>query len=191
VQSWVTKALADPTGQDVKPDRPPREWHKLLPWWDAERAAMIEALTDPEAPAWLPFARYPQSASSWARRQAHEAAIHRVDAELARGGAPSRPFDAEFAADGIDELLATMIPSRGDWSQSTASGSVVVHATDVGRTWTVLLEPGSAPRVEDGGLAGDATIEGSADAVYRRVWRRPSEAKVTGDTVLLEPLASP
>ncbi|NKQ55083.1 maleylpyruvate isomerase family mycothiol-dependent enzyme [Amycolatopsis sp. K13G38] len=191
VQSWVRKSLADPSGRDVKADRPPQAWDELLPWWDEQRTEMIEGLTDPDVPAWLPFTRYPQVTGSWARRQAHEAAIHRLDAELACGPAPSLLFDSEFAADGIDELLAWLVPTRGDWSQSRAAGSVVVHAADAGRTWTVVLEPGSAPRVEDGGLDGDVVIAGTADAVYRRVWRRPSEAKVTGNTALLEPLAGP
>ncbi|RZV43912.1 MAG: hypothetical protein EX269_12530, partial [Acidimicrobiales bacterium] len=50
----------------------------------------------------------------WARRrQAHEALIHRVDAELtaAAAGAPfaAAPIDAALAADGIDEMLAVML----------------------------------------------------------------------------------
>ena len=40
----------------------------------------------------------------WARRQAHETAIHRADAEGAAGESPD--FGREFAQDGIAEILA-------------------------------------------------------------------------------------
>ena len=191
VQSWAGAALADPTGEDVKPGRPPEDWDELLAWWDRQRATLLERLADPGAPAWLPWRRFPQVAASWARRQAHEAAIHRLDAEHARGEVPSLLFEPEFAADGIDELVAWMAPARTDWSTATASGTVVVHAVDAGRVWSVHLEPGAEPVIEPDGLEGDAMIAGTADAVYRRVWGRPSAAKVTGDTALLEPLAAP
>ena len=187
----MVKALADPTGQDVKVGRPPEDWEELLAWWDDQRATMVERLADPGAPAWLPWQRFPQVAATWARRQAHEAAIHRLDAEHACGDVPSPLFDSEFAADGIDELISWMVPQRTDWSRSEASGTVVLHAADAGRAWTVHLKPGAEPVIEPGGLQGDAMIAGTADAVYRRVWGRPSEAKVTGETALLEPLASP
>jgi uncharacterized protein (TIGR03083 family) len=191
VQSWVIKSVADPSGQQVKPDRPPEGWDNLLTWWDEQRTTMVDVLADPQAPAWLPFKRYPQTAGSWARRQAHEAAIHRLDAEHARCAVPSFVFDTEFAADGIDELIAWMVPTRVDWTESSAGGSVVLHATDAEQVWTVRLEPGKPPEIGEGGLDGDATIAGTADAVYRRVWGRPSHAVVTGNTALLEPLASP
>ncbi|HVW43489.1 MAG TPA: maleylpyruvate isomerase family mycothiol-dependent enzyme [Amycolatopsis sp.] len=191
VHSWVVGSLADPTGQDVQRGRPPEDWDELLAWWDEQRTTMIERLADPDAPAWLPWQRFPQVARSWARRQAHEAAIHRLDAEYARGEVPSTLFDPAFAADGIDELIAWMTPARTDWSKVTVSGTVVLHAADAERVWSVHLEPGVEPVIEPGGLEGDAMIAGTADAVYRRVWGRPSEAKVTGDTALLEPLAAP
>src|SRR5689334_22834671 len=41
------------------------------------------------------------------RRQAHEALIHRVDAELA-AGVEIAEIDARLAADGVDEVLAVM-----------------------------------------------------------------------------------
>jgi uncharacterized protein (TIGR03083 family) len=197
VQSWVGEALTDPSGERVQPNRPPEGWAALLCWWDEQRETMIERLADPDAPAWMPFRGYPPTAASWARRQAHEAAIHRLDAEHARaagvepGSVPSLVFEPEFAADGIDELICWMVPARTDWTKSTADGVAVLHAADAGQTWVVRLKPGTAPQIGRLGLEGDATIAGTADAVYRRVWGRPSHAVVTGDTTLLEALASP
>ena len=52
-------------------------------------AALADALA--AAPADLEcwtFLRAPSPLAMWARRQAHETAIHRVDAELAAGAAP-------------------------------------------------------------------------------------------------------
>jgi uncharacterized protein (TIGR03083 family) len=191
VQSWVGKALAGPSGRDAKPDSQPEDWPELLAWWDEQRTKMVDGLADPAAPAWLPFARYPQVAGSWARRQAHEAAIHRLDAEYALAAEPSFAFDAEFAADGIDELIAWLVPSRTDWTKFELAGTVLLQATDAGRTWAVRLSPGGAPSIGSEEVDADVRITGSADAVYRRVWGRPSDAVVTGNTALLEPLAAP
>ncbi len=44
----------------------------------------------------------------WSRRQASEIAIHRFDAENARG--VSSHFEPEFAADMLDELLSGFAP---------------------------------------------------------------------------------
>src|SRR6204780_1534249 len=56
------------------------------------------------------FLDAPSPLAFWARRQAHEPAIHRADAESAAGDVT--PFPAVFAADGIDELLVCFA-SRG------------------------------------------------------------------------------
>lgn len=196
VHAWVLAALADPSGQRTEAPRPPRDWDELLPWWDDRRARLLEALAgDPEAPAWLPFAAYPQKLASWARRQAHEAAIHRLDAEHALG-TPTVTFDPEFAADGIDELLVMVLPRRTDWSGTSGSGTVLVHAADASRLWTVRLAPGTAPVVEAGAVVpatfdAAVTVAGTADSVYRALWGRPHHATITGDSTLLAALAAP
>lgn len=199
VQSWVRSAIADPTGQDVKRGQPPAEWTELLSWWDEQWQGLIAELADAAAPAWLPFTRYEQTVGSWARRQAHEAAIHRLDAEHALAGnaeasaVPSLVFDPEFAADGIDELIAWILPTSAKWDQFSVSGSVLVHAADAGRMWRIVLHAGQPGTIEPvtAAFEADVTVAGTADAVYRRVWGRPSHASVTGDVTLLEPLAAP
>lgn len=191
VHSWVAAATERPDVAGIQAGTPPREWERLLDWWEQQRAA-LRAVFDlgPDAPTQLPFSSYPQVVASWARRQAHEAAIHRVDAELARGG-DTVTFDPEFAADGIDELLTLLVHRRSGWSEFVAEGTVLVHAEDAGRLWSVRVAPGAAPQLAEQPFEPGVTIEGSADAVYRAVWRRPSQAKVTGDAALLEPLAAP
>lgn len=154
---------------------------------------MLDALgAGPDAPAWLPFPGYAKTTGSWARRQAHEGAIHRLDADTANGdGTPL--FDPAFAADGVDEMLTALLPFR-PWTDSAATGSVLVHAADAGRVWMLELREGVPPVVADGTSAtfdADVTVAGTADAVYRRIWGRPSDASVIGDVSLLEPLAAP
>ena len=70
--------------------------------------ALLDALAardDTEAAwFWLPTAR---TVGSTRRMQAHEATMHRVDAEAAAGVA-SAPIDAELAADGIGHAVEVM-----------------------------------------------------------------------------------
>src|SRR5581483_6028840 len=74
------------------------------PQWVRDGATLLVdtlAAHDPDDPCWT-FAP-PANTGFWRRRQAHETAMHRVDAQLARGAA--EPIDAALAADGIDEWL--------------------------------------------------------------------------------------
>lgn len=196
VYSWVIGAIADPAAREITAEYPPQTWDALLSWWDSQHDALVEVFgTDPAAPAWVPYSRYEQCVASWARRMAHETAIHRLDAEQA-ASVQGSPFNPEFAADGIDELLTMLVPSRDHWSEATATGSVLVHATDVSSGWVLRLSPGTPPRVETvtaefAGLSAELTVAGNADAVYRAVWQRPNDATVTGETALLTPIASP
>lgn len=59
------------------------------------------------------------------RRQAHEALIHRVDAELAQGGAFA--VDPDLAADGVDEVLTVMLNAADlpDWATFHPAGTTV------------------------------------------------------------------
>jgi hypothetical protein len=53
---------------------------------------------------------------SWvARRQAHEALIHRTDAELAAGVTVTRA-DAALAADGVDDLISGFLVGVPRWA---------------------------------------------------------------------------
>lgn len=197
VHSWVRAGLRDPSGKDIKAGQPPQNWDELLSWWDEQVSGMVEGLADPAAPAWLPFPNVPQTAGSWARRQAHEAAIHRLDAEHARVGnddpdaLSAVTFEPEFAADGIEELASWLMPHMPAAKTATKPGSVLLHAEDIDRRWTLRFEPGTPPTLSTGGSEGELTIAGTADSVYRRLWRRPSRATVTGDTAFVELLAAP
>jgi uncharacterized protein (TIGR03083 family) len=200
VHQWAGRALlADPHGEAPARDEPPEDWADVLSWWDEQRATLVSMLRErgPDAPAWV-FGPSP-TASFWARRQAHETAIHRLDAEHAAAGSdqpdavPALVFDPEFAADGIDEAVNLLIPRRLGREPTTARGSVLFHAADAGRAWLVhlkaaeLLEVGPA----DPAIDADASVVGTADAVYRAAWHRPSHAVRGGDEALIAALRTP
>jgi uncharacterized protein (TIGR03083 family) len=191
VQSWARASLADPSGENVAAGDPPQDWDTLLGWWDEQRHALVDELGgDPETPAWLPFGMYPQTVGSVARRQAHEAGIHRIDAAIV-GLTGMVTFRPEFSADGIDEFLALLLPSRP--AEHQVEGSVLVHAKDVDRLWSLRLEPGTPLRSADPEqpFEPDLSITGVAEQVYRALWGRPYRAGVAGDRALLEPLRAP
>ncbi len=90
-------------------------------------AALGDAEPDDACWSWHPDG---QSVGWVRRRQAHEALIHRVDAEqavnAALGGSLS-PIDARLAADGVDELLRVMLDVRPvpEWATWQPAGPLV------------------------------------------------------------------
>lgn len=201
VHNWAGHALhADPGGAEVPPAGWPEAWHDLLSWWDEQVDILLERLLagGPEAPAWVFDAEDAPRMGFWARRQAHETAIHRLDAEhaMARSGLPTAVplsiFDADLAADGIDEVLMLWVPRTP--VPERPAGTVSFHATDVDRRWLVRLERGAAPvtrPAERADATMDATVAGTADAVYRAAWRRPSTAATAGARPLVDALLVP
>jgi uncharacterized protein (TIGR03083 family) len=174
----------DPWPPGWPADRDPLEWlgdahERLLEMF--ERSGP----TTPSATWWPPD----QTVGFWARRMAHETAVHRADAELAIGTRPT--VDADLAVDGVNEILVIML--AGDWSDEpddAASGQRVAISTG-GRNWRVVLERGSVTVAEEGG-AGDATLEGDPSDVLLWLWGRSPDERVTptGDAEALRLLRS-
>lgn len=201
VHSWVVHALATaPNAQPEPADRPPDEWDALLAWWDDCLDTMLASLRagGADAPTWVFPNTAAPTAMFWARRQAHETAIHRLDGEHAEAGSdrpdsvPSLVFEPDFAADGIDELLMLMVPRRLAREPAAVEGTVLFHAADAGRAWLVTLKRGEVPEVGPAlHMDADASVVGTADAVYRAAWRRPSTAIVNGDRALVDALRTP
>jgi uncharacterized protein (TIGR03083 family) len=106
VHRWATRYVTEGLTERIPlGDEPEGDGAELVAWYREGHRALVKALTDAD-PALECFAFLPASSplAFWARRQAHETAIHRVDAESALG-ADHSPFEPAFAADGIDELL--------------------------------------------------------------------------------------
>jgi uncharacterized protein (TIGR03083 family) len=83
---------------------PPADDGALVDWFREGHAGLVRRLeaAPPDLACWS-FLPAPTPLAFWARRQAHETAIHRADAQ-GSGGAVT-PFQPAFAADGLDELL--------------------------------------------------------------------------------------
>lgn len=72
-----------------------------------------------------------------ARRMAHEALVHRVDAELV-AGTEVGDIDPAVAADGIDELLTVFLDGVPTWGSFDDDGRTLqVVATDTGDAWSI------------------------------------------------------
>jgi uncharacterized protein (TIGR03083 family) len=71
----------------------------LVPWFRDGHARLVRALrdADPDLACWSFFAA-PTPVAFWARRQTHETAIHRADAQSCTGTVD--PYDPRLAADG-------------------------------------------------------------------------------------------
>src|SRR4029078_11382856 len=68
---------------------------------------------DPAEEAWTWSSE--QTVGFTFRRQAHEALIHRLDAEQAAG--QGSPLDPELPADGVDEVLDVMDGGAAPWGE--------------------------------------------------------------------------
>lgn len=134
------------------------------------------------------FLPAPSPLAFWARRQAHETAVHRVDAESARGRALeeiARDIAAGFAADGIDELLRGFHARPKSRVRTDGPRTLRVRATDTAdATWTVRLsaEPPVTERNDEGDA--DCEVSGPAALLYLSLWNRLPLPAVTGDAAL-------
>ena len=167
-----------------------------LPGWFREgHASLVQALeaADPGMTCWT-FLETPSPLAFWARRQAHETAIHRVDAEQAAAAAGAAgaqagggaSFAPAFAADGVDELIMGFLgrdAERGSWDGPP--GVLGIHADDgTGATahWRVVSAPGQLAVAREAGPA-DCDVTGSAAGLYLLLWNRgdASGLQVRGD----------
>src|SRR5690606_16527072 len=114
----------------------------LADWFREGATELVEALggLDPGAPTWHPFT-VARVASVWPRRQAHETAMHRGDAQAAVG--EPDPIDPELASDGIDEYFEVAIPRLIERERlAVPASSFHVHCTDVDGEWLVWSDGG-------------------------------------------------
>jgi uncharacterized protein (TIGR03083 family) len=159
----------------------------LMDWFGDGVGRLVSTLSDadPALVCWA-FLKAPSPLAMWARRQAHETSIHRVDAELAADWQVT-PFGARFAADGLDELLTCFITRRSSRLRNEESRLMRVRCTDADGAWLVRIGPDEVVTTTSGADAPDCEITGSASDLYRAIWNRPPAASlsVTGDSGLL------
>jgi uncharacterized protein (TIGR03083 family) len=175
VHRWAHAVITTPA---TKPDEIPDDTRgpapddgALVPWLLDGHALLLQALAD--APADLVAFTFlkdaPPPARFWARRQAHETAMHRIDAELASGTTTRLP--TQFAADGVDELLCGFVPRRSTKLHRDEPATLQVMLADHPATWLLRFGP-DAPVVTRSRANADCTIRGDAHDVLLALWNR-------------------
>jgi uncharacterized protein (TIGR03083 family) len=151
-------------------------------------AALRDADPDLQCATFLPA---PSPLAFWARRQAHETAIHRLDAQGAGRAGPPDPsgaFDPAFAADGIDELIMGFAARRRYRLPGPGEVSLAVRARDTGGAWQVRIGDGGTV-VSRGEATADCVLAGTAAGLYAFLWNRSDAAAaaitITGDPGVL------
>jgi len=197
VHRWATgivaQGLARPSGGESEAEilaQGPGD-DELTGWFREGHAALVRALSQapPDLDCWA-FLAAPSPLAFWARRQAHETAIHRADAEQAAGRASASVFEPAFAADGVDELIMGFLARsirRGNWPG--LDGSLAIHVADGaagGADWLVAGGSGE-PGVSRGTGPAACDATGPAREVYLTLWNRhpPDGLQVTGDPGIL------
>ena len=201
---WGTVVRERVTGGEAEARKPPRPGDRagLAAFYDraSHGLAGILAATPPDTPAWT--WSEDQTVGFIRRRQAHEALIHRVDAELTAGR--RTPMDPGLSADGVDEALRVMYGGAPPWGSftPTGAGTLRLRASDTGGTWLITTgrftgtDPGDgtsydepdvrAARTDPGDPAG-AEVVGTAADLDCWLWHRPEYMPVTtsGDPEVL------
>ena len=160
---------------------------ELLSWFRAGHSALVSALSSsrPDLACWT-FLASTSPRNFWARRQAHETAIHRSDADAAAGRDSS--FPAGFAGDGIDELLNGFLVRPRGRLIADPPVSLAIRSTDTGSAWTIRIEP-DRRLVSAGAGAATCRVSGKASDLYLLLWnRRPLDERVEvdGDRAVLD-----
>jgi hypothetical protein len=190
---WAKTVRTRPLGPDEDEPGPerPADYDDLLKAFDEYSSALVSELeqADPADEAWT------------FRRQAHEALIHRLDAEQTAGQVT--PLDTTLAADGVEEVLDVMYGASPDWgSFSPLDHRIRIDITDTGESIWVQLGRfrGTDPKddvhydeddirvIDDPGVEPDAVISGDAATLVTRFWRRGDGAEIhlAGDLQIVD-----
>ncbi len=196
VQDFWAHVLAvrpAPPEDYVEPDRPTDREALAERFRDASRRlrGQLRSARDEEA-AWT-WHHSNHTVGFIRRRQAHEALIHRLDAEQAAGADDLTVLPADLAADGVLEVLDWMYGGAPDWGSFTADGAhVALEALDTGDRVVVALGrfAGTPPdadepideddvRIADPAMPAEATVTAPAAALDAWLWQRADDAVVT------------
>ncbi|MCQ9165189.1 MULTISPECIES: maleylpyruvate isomerase family mycothiol-dependent enzyme [unclassified Arthrobacter] len=179
IERWAANIVQ--TGTYVEEPAPPATG--AAAWFLDGTGPFLAAMgaLDPEAPCWN-FGPPPRKAGFWLRRQAHEHAIHLVDASLA-SGVDVPGFADGFMVDGVDEVLAMFAPRQLRLKRMPPPDGAVAFHVPGATGWTLGEGPVTASITAPvremylglwgrWNLAGSAAVDGDAD-LARRVLHGP------------------
>ena len=148
----------------------------LLEWFRDGHQTLVQTLraaaSDLQCFTFLPA---PTPLLFWARRQAHETAIHRVDAQSVNGDVT--PFDTKFACDGIEEMLFGFAARP---RPALDSGTMLLKPDDADSSWLVTFGSHGVTAAAADDVRADASVTGTTSDIYLWLWNRPSKALVSG-----------
>jgi uncharacterized protein (TIGR03083 family) len=123
----------------------------------------------------------------WIRRMAHETAVHRIDLQLSAGFGVAE-VGADFAADGIDELLVSLCGQAELRPGPDPMRTVVLTPVDVNASWTVDFRAGSVCGRTGSTDDADLNVFAMAADLYRWVWNRTGDDEVSlrGDVTMAD-----
>ena len=198
---WATmivtrRATTAPDSRELDVAAAPEDLDEVGGWLRDGAGALVDAIraAGPQTRVWT--WSDDQRAGFWARRMAHETAVHRADAELALG----REFDLEpeLAADAISEWLSALsspqaVEFRPEFAELRGEGQILhLHSTDPGLgeagEWIVRRTP-SGPVWEHGHTKGAVAVRGAVVdlllVLLRRVSPEQAPIEVLGDAAML------
>jgi uncharacterized protein (TIGR03083 family) len=176
--------LCEGTGRAKPPIPDPPDGEAAAGWFRAVGAALVTELraTPPETTVWTWY-EPDRTAAFVARRAANELAVHRYDAQSARG--TCAPIVADLAVDGIDEMVDRLILARP--RSGVATGETLhLHGTDGGEWSLALLADRVEVRREHG--KADLALRGAASDLELLLYRRPPLGPIErfGDETVLD-----
>ena len=188
-QRWATAIVATRSAEPIPfrevPDgRLPDDPAERSGWLRLGAAGLAEAVQGAgTSQAWTHHGMGP--ASYWARRMAHETAVHRADGQLTVGTRPV--IDPVIAVDGIDEWLGLLPYRPGAQPPTGTSETLHLHCTDRDGEWLIRLTE-AAPEIERTHGKGDVAVRGPASDVLLVLLRRldPDQVEVFGDRTVLD-----
>lgn len=202
VQHFWAAIVGDRLGGPSDYTRPvrPESSAELLTFFETTSGRMLESLQsaadDMAVWTWLESR---QDIGFVRRRQAHEALIHRVDAELAAN--QRSPIDPGLASDGVLEALEWMFGGAPSWANVAMDGPVGrLSSTDTDLSLLVQVARFSGEDPEGTShtdkpvielvAAGEQSFEvtGSAADLNCWIWNRPTSEPITitGDSSAFE-----
>ena len=185
VHHWASWILRGHPREEFEFDAP--EDAQLFERYDAGLAMVLASLqAAPDDLAVWTISPAPSAKLFWARRLAHETAIHRVDADLAAGYGV-HGFELEFAVDGIVELL-TASGTRFDRSRLAGGRTISLTPLDSNASWTLSIGPDTLSCHPAASDSADLAVFGLAENLYRWVWNRAGDDEVAlrGDLSLAD-----
>jgi uncharacterized protein (TIGR03083 family) len=182
--------------QYTEPERP-GSYDELLDFFRSSSALLVDSLdtTDDDVHVWTWYEPL-QMVGFVRRRQAHEAVIHRLDAEVTASTVTD--IDAGLATDGVLEAIEWMFGDSPAWATTQQDGPVGrITATDTGASWLVQIGHWSGVGPKSGNAYVDELVlykldigtpsfevRGAARDLDAWIWNRPTwePVQLSGDT---------